>query len=89
MFFKLNDKKKLIKFYSKNNLNTGCCKIQIILLTFRINGLKNHFSIHNKDFNSKRGLLKLVFRRRKLLNYLKKKNNNEYNFLINELKLRH
>ncbi len=68
--------------------NTGSIKIQIFFLTYKINKLHKHFEIHKKDHHSKNGLLKLVFRRRKLLTYLKKKNLNKYYYLVRKLNLR-
>ncbi len=81
-------KNKILEYYYENN-NIGCCESQIILLTFRINKLQNHFIIYKKDFHSKRGFLKLVFKRRKLLNYLKNYNFNKYKKILKILKIRH
>ncbi len=72
----------------RQNKNTGSTKIQIFFLTYKINKLHQHFHIHKKDYHSKKGLLKLVFQRRKLLIYLKKKNLNKYYFILHELHLR-
>ncbi len=82
-------KKKIFRKYSYKKNNTGCCETQIILLTFRINKLQNHFFIYKKDFHSKRGFLNLIFRRRKLLNYLKFYNFNKYIKLLKILNIRH
>ena len=62
--------------------------MQIALLTERINGLTEHFKTHVKDFHSRRGLLKLVSQRRKLLDYLKRKDADKYRGLIERLSLR-
>ncbi len=86
MVNKLKD--KILKYYYKNN-NIGCCESQITLLTFRIKKLQNHFIVYKKDFHSKRGFLKLVFKRRKLLNYLKNYNFNKYKKILKILKIRH
>ncbi len=84
----LISKKQILSDYCIDN-NVGSSKIQIILLTFRINKLKNHFFIHKKDYHNKRSLLRLIFKRRKLLNYLRIVNIEEYNCLKKELELRH
>ena len=68
--------------------DTGSPEVQIALLTARINGLTGHFKAHVKDHHSRRGLLKMVSRRRKLLDYLKRKNNGRYHELIEQLGLR-
>jgi small subunit ribosomal protein S15 len=68
--------------------DTGSPEVQIALLTARINGLTGHFKAHVKDHHSRRGLLMMVSRRRKLLDYLKRKNNGKYHELIEQLGLR-
>ena len=68
--------------------DTGSPEVQIALLTARINGLTGHFKAHVKDHHSRRGLLKMVSRRRKLLDYLKRKNDGKYHELIEQLGLR-
>ena len=68
--------------------DTGSPEVQIALLTARINGLTGHFKAHVKDHHSRRGLLKMVSRRRKLLDYLKRKSNGKYHELIEQLGLR-
>jgi small subunit ribosomal protein S15 len=68
--------------------DTGSPEVQIALLTARINGLTGHFKAHVKDHHSRRGLLRMVSRRRKLLDYLKRKNNGKYHELIEQLGLR-
>ena len=68
--------------------DTGSPEVQVALLTARINGLTGHFKVHKKDFHSRTGLLKLVGQRRKLLNYLKKKDIQRYRALIAKLGLR-
>ncbi|QCI18344.1 30S ribosomal protein S15 [Buchnera aphidicola (Aphis nasturtii)] len=83
----LNIKEKILK-YGKNDKDSGNTKVQIALLTYQINHLQLHFSQHKKDHSSRRGLLKMVSKRRKLLNYLKKKNISSYSLLIDKLHLR-
>jgi small subunit ribosomal protein S15 len=67
------NKKKLINEFSKNDKDTGSTGVQIAVLTERIKNLTEHFKSHNKDNHSKRGLVALVNKRKKLLNYLSKK----------------
>ena len=81
-------KKKIINEYSKNDKDTGSTGIQIAVISERIKNLTEHFKIHNKDNHSKRGLLVLVNKRKKLLNYLSKKNHSEYLELIKKLNIR-
>ena len=78
----------LINEFSKNKNDTGSTSIQIAVLSERIKNLTEHFKTHNKDNHSKRGLVALVNKRKKLLNYLSKKNNNEYLDLIKKLNIR-
>ncbi|QCI18910.1 30S ribosomal protein S15 [Buchnera aphidicola] len=80
-------KEKIIK-YGKNNKDSGITEVQVALLTHQINHLQLHFSQHKKDHSSRRGLLNMVSKRRKLLNYLKKKDISRYNILIENLNLR-
>lgn len=81
-------KKAVIEAHAKHEGDTGSPEVQIALLTARIEGLTNHFKIHKKDFHSRTGLLKLVGQRRKMLNYLKKKDIQRYRSLIEKLGLR-
>ena len=81
-------KKEIIEKFGKNSQDTGDSKVQIALLTARINDLQNHFKANPKDHASRRGLLKLVGQRRRLLKYVKNRNINEYRELIAELGLR-
>ncbi len=83
----MNKAQVVTKFQRKKN-DTGSPEVQIALLTFRINGLTDHFKQHTKDHHSRRGLLQMVNRRRKLLNYLKGQNSNSYRVLIEKLGLR-
>lgn len=81
-------KTDIIKKYRRSELDTGSSEVQVALLTARINELTEHFSLHKKDVHSRRGLLKLVSRRRSLLNYLKKTDVKKYNSLISDLGIR-
>ena len=81
-------KQKATKTYGKHETDTGSPEVQIAMLTERINGLTEHLRTHAKDHYSRRGLLKLVGRRRRFLNYLQKKDLEGYRALIKELGLR-
>ena len=82
------NKKNLINEFSKNENDTGSASVKIAVLTERIKNLTEHFKTHNKDNHSKRGLVSLVNKRKKLLNYLSKKNKSEYSDLIKKLNIR-
>ena len=84
----MEKKKDVIGKFRLHEMDTGSPEVQIALLTERINALTEHFKVHKKDFASRRGLLKLVGRRRKLLDYLKKSRIEKYRELIKELNLR-
>jgi small subunit ribosomal protein S15 len=79
---------EIIKGYATGNEDTGSPEVQVALLSERITMLTEHLKIHAKDFHSRRGLLMLVGRRRRLLDYLKKKNQKRYETLIGRLSLR-
>lgn len=81
-------KKALIDTYKIHNQDTGSAQVQIALLTERINLLTDHFQTHKKDHHSRRGLLMLVGKRRRLLDYLKKKDAAKYQQLLSKLNLR-
>jgi small subunit ribosomal protein S15 len=81
-------KVELIDKYKRHDGDTGSPEVQVALLTERINHLTEHFKMHHKDHHSRRGLLKMVGQRRRLLDYLKKKNLEKYRTLIKELGLR-
>ena len=81
-------KTEIIKQYARTEGDTGSPEVQIALLTARINDLNGHLQIHKKDHHSRRGLLKLVGQRRRLLTYLKNKDINRYRELIQRLGLR-
>ena len=82
------DKAKLIADFQRAAGDTGSPEVQIALLTQRINGLTDHFKSNVKDHHSRRGLLRMVSRRRKLLDYLKSRNTDSYRTLIDRLGLR-
>ncbi len=82
------DKARIIEEYKTHEGDTGSPEVQVALLTSRITYLTEHFKTHAKDFHSRTGLLKLVGQRRKLLNYLKKKDIQRYRDLIGRLNLR-
>ncbi|MDD5730148.1 MAG: 30S ribosomal protein S15 [Candidatus Omnitrophica bacterium] len=85
----VKDKKQvIIETYKVHTRDTGSTEVQIALLSERINLLSEHFKNHKKDFNSRRGLLSLVGRRRRLLNFLKKKDAEKYQEIIDKLHLR-
>ncbi len=88
MVMTVEEKSKVIDEYKKHEGDTGSPEVQVALLTSRINYLTDHFKVHAKDFHSRTGLLKLVGQRRKLLNYLKKKDIQRYRELIARLGLR-
>ncbi len=83
-----NLKSEVIKKFKIHEKDTGSPDVQIGLLTQRINYLTDHFKEHKKDYSSRRGLLKLVGRRRKLLDYLKEKDVDKYRKIIKELGIR-
>ena len=81
-------KKEIVAQHGKSPADTGAAEVQVALLTRRINDLTAHVQTHAKDHHSRRGLLKLVGRRRRLLDYLQKRNLEGYRALIQELGLR-
>lgn len=83
------DKTTPVKTYGQHDRDTGSTRVQVALLTERINHLTGHFRVHAKDYHSQRGLLKLVSKRRRLLEYLKRTDLAKYRQLIEELGLRH
>ena len=82
------NKKNIISKFSINEKDTGSAEVQIAVLSERINNLTEHFKSHKRDNHSKRGLLAMVNKRKKLLSYLSKKNNEQYKKIIKELNLR-
>ena len=82
------DTQTIIKEYQKDPSDTGSADVQIALLTARIRHLTEHFKTHKKDHHSRRGLLKMVSQRKKLLSYVKSNDINSYVNLISRLELR-
>ncbi|TDR29059.1 30S ribosomal protein S15 [Hydromonas duriensis] len=81
-------KTDIVAQYQRAPGDTGSPEVQVAILTARINDLTEHFKAHHKDHHSRRGLLKMVSRRRKLLDYLKRKDADAYRSLIERLSLR-
>mgnify|MGYP001413298405 CR=1 FL=1 len=81
-------KKDIIDEFKLHEKDTGSPEVQIALLSKRINYLTDHFKIHGKDHHSRRGLLRLVGQRRRLLNYVKKVNIERYQYIIKQLGIR-
>lgn len=81
-------KAEIIKEYQVENGDTGSPEVQIALLTHNVNKLQEHFREHNKDHHSRRGLIRMVNQRRKLLDYLRSKDASRYSELIKRLGLR-
>jgi small subunit ribosomal protein S15 len=81
-------KSRIVGEYQRGKGDTGSPEVQIALLTTRINDLTEHFKTHVKDFHSRRGLLRLVSRRRKLLDYLKRSDSHKYRVILDRLSLR-
>lgn len=79
---------EIVKKFQRADLDTGSSEVQVALLTSRINDLSGHFTTHKKDNHSRRGLIKAVNQRRKLLDYLKRTNLKSYETLIKELEIR-
>lgn len=88
MMLEKEEKEEIIKKYRINEKDTGSPEVQIAILTHRIRELLEHLKKHKKDFHSKRGLIKLVSKRKKLLKYLKEKDEKRYEKLIKELGLK-
>ncbi|MFQ5537489.1 MAG: 30S ribosomal protein S15 [Gemmatimonadota bacterium] len=82
-------KEDIIKKYQLHENDRGSAPVQIAILTARINDLRAHFDAHKKDHHSRRGLLKMVGRRRRLLEYLRRTDVERYRELIADLGLRH
>lgn len=82
------NKQEIIKNYQINQKDTGSPEVQVAILTDRIKKLTEHLKIHKKDFHTKRGLLMMVGRRRRLLNYVAKEDIERYRSLIKRLGLR-
>lgn len=85
----VTDKNEIVKKYQLHENDRGSAPVQIALLTARINDLTDHFRQHPKDHHSRRGLLMMVGKRRRLLEYLRKTDLDRYRQLIDDLGLRH
>jgi len=88
MSLSVEQKSKVIDNYRRGESDTGSTEVQVALLSSRINELTDHFTRHKKDHHSRRGLLKMVNKRRKLLDFLKGKDQERYRTLIQQLGLR-
>jgi len=82
------DKVRTVTAYQVHEKDTGTPEVQVAILTERINGLSDHFKMHKKDHHSRRGLLKMVSQRRRMLNYLRRNGPDRYQELIKRLGLR-
>lgn len=82
------DKREIVSKFQRKDNDTGSPEVQIALLSERIKYLNDHFKVHKKDHHSRRGLLKIVGQRRRLLNYLKRKDIERYRAVIKELGIR-
>ena len=88
MLFRSERKKQVISEYAKSATDTGSPEVQVAVLSERINNLTEHFKTHVKDNHSRRGLIKMVSQRRRLLDYIKATDNVRYDALISRLGLR-
>lgn len=88
MTLERKDKKDLMEKFATHKGDTGSPEVQVAVLTERIENLKSHLEEHKKDNHSRRGIMLMVAKRRKLLNYLKKKDNERYEVLLQKLDLR-
>ena len=88
MSITIEQKAQIVRDFQRANGDTGSPEVQVALLTNRINDLIEHFKVHAKDHHSRRGLLRMVGKRRKLLDYLKQSNAGMYQTLIERLGLR-
>ena len=88
MYLSKEKKKEIFKNHSKSEIDTGSAESQIALFTLRINHLSDHLKINTKDYNTEKSLVKLVGKRRSLLDYLKNKDIERYRSIIKKLNLR-
>ncbi|NNC55495.1 MAG: 30S ribosomal protein S15 [Pseudomonadales bacterium] len=88
MALSVSEKASIVKDYQREDGDTGSPEVQVALLTANINNLQGHFGDHKKDHHSRRGLIRMVNQRRKLLDYLKSKDGTRYTDLISRLGLR-
>ena len=86
--FETQKKQELIEKYRTHDTDTGSAEVQIALLSERISYLTEHFKVHRKDHHSRRGLMKLVGQRRRLLDYLRRKDVDRYRTIIGKLGIR-
>ncbi len=84
----VQQKSEIVKEYSRGTNDTGSPEVQVALLTAKITDLTEHFKVHKHDFHSRQGLLRMVSKRRKMLDYLKRKDVQRYSSLISKLGLR-
>ena len=84
----MNDTNTVVEEYGTHATDTGSSEVQIALLTERLNYLNDHFKTHGKDHHSRHGLIRMVNRRRKLLDYLKREDAQRYQTIIKELGIR-
>ena len=87
MALKVNEKLDIIKKFAREKGDTGSPEVQVALLSVQIEKLVGHLKEHNKDVHSRRGLLSMVAKRRRLLSYLQKRDEERYKNLVKELKL--
>jgi small subunit ribosomal protein S15 len=88
MALNLEQKKVIIEDFKQHDTDTGSPEVQVAILTKRINDLTEHFKVHAKDYHSRRGLMIMVGQRRRLLDYLRRKDKSRYASLIERLGLR-
>jgi len=88
MALSVEQKKVIIEDFKQHDTDTGSPEVQVAILTKRINDLTEHFKVHTKDYHSRRGLMIMVGQRRRLLDYLKRKDKNRYAAVIERLGLR-
>jgi small subunit ribosomal protein S15 len=88
MYLTAEKKQEIFKKYGKSESNTGSAEGQVALFTYRINHLTEHLKINKKDFSTQRALLRLVGKRRSLLDYLKEKDIERYRAVIKDLQIR-
>ena len=88
MVLTTDEKQKIVEKYQAHSKDSGSPDVQVAILTERINYLTEHFKTHKKDHHSRRGLLKLVGKRRRLLNYVQKRDVEHYRQLIKKLGIR-
>lgn len=84
----MESKKEVIKKFGKSSEDTGSVSVQVALLTKKIKDLTEHFNIHKKDFHSMRGLMNMVSQRKKLLSYIKRRDQKNYQQIVKSLYLR-